>query len=202
MKRKHHNISQNSPEWDGLRLGRFTTSMFKDLFMSHKTAGYEKAIYSTVYEKIYGESPDDFYYGDYMERGHKLEPYAIECYEMETFDKIDNGGFWTMGEWLGSSPDGLIGKEGLFESKAPAYNTMMNYLIKDEVPKIYHWQVHGQLQVVDRVWCDFMAYHPKMKPLIKRVYRDEKIENQLVEKQNEAIEKAQEVFHQLSKEVA
>jgi len=100
--RVFHDITQNSPEWDSLRLGRFTASMVKDLFMGKSTAGYEKAIYSTVYEKMLGESPDDFFYGDYMERGHKLEPYAVECYEMETFDKINNGGFWTLNEWLGA----------------------------------------------------------------------------------------------------
>ena len=159
--RVFHDITQNSPEWDSLRLGRFTASMVKDLFMGKSTAGYEKAIYSTVYEKMLGESPDDFFYGDYMERGHKLEPYAVECYEMETFDKINNGGFWTLNEWLGASPDGLIGKDGVFEGKAPAYNTMMNYLIKNEVPKIYKWQIVDQLYVTDRAWCDFMAYHPR-----------------------------------------
>ena len=202
MKREFFDIDQNSPEWDSLRLGRFTTSMFKDLFMGKSTAGYEKAIYSNVYEKMYGESPNDFFYNDYMERGHKLEPYAIECYEIETFDKILNGGFWTLGDWVGSSPDGLISKDGLFESKAPAYNTMMNYIIKNEVPKIYYWQVHGQMYVTDRDWCDFMAYHPKLKPLIIRVYRDAKVEQELISKLNESTEKAQEVFYQLSKEVA
>ena len=199
MRRKFHDIDQNSDEWDELRLGRFTASAFKELFMGPKTAGFEKAIYLPVFERITGETPDSFY-GKFMERGHELEPYAIEQYEMDSFVEIDNGGFWSFGEWLGASPDGLIGKDGLFEGKAPAYNTHINYLIKKEVPQIYFWQVHGQMYVTDRNWVDFYSFHPGIKPLCIRVHRDEKIEQELITKLNESIERAQAILSQLSNE--
>ena len=99
MQRKFHNINQNSDEWDSLRLGRFTASAFKDLFMGKSTAGYEKAIYLPVFERVTGETPDSFY-GSFMERGHELEPFAIEQYEMDNFVEIDNGGFWSFAIWI------------------------------------------------------------------------------------------------------
>jgi hypothetical protein len=49
---------------------------------------------------------------------------------------------------------------------------MIDYIIKNELPKSYYWQVHGQLWVTGRKWCDFMAFHPKLKPVIVRVERD------------------------------
>lgn len=199
MLRKYHDIAQNDDEWDELRLGRFTASAFKDLFMGKKTKGYEEAIYLPVFERITNQTPDSFY-GKYMERGHELEPFAIERYEMDNFIEIENGGFWTLGEWIGASPDGLIGKEGLFESKAPKFNTHMKYLRDKELPELYYWQVHGQMYVTDRSWVDFYSYHPGIKPLCIRVHREEKIEQELITKLNESIEMAQEILNELSED--
>jgi len=201
VKRQFHSIKQNSDDWDLLRLGRFTASSFKDLFMGKSTAGYEKAIYDPVYERLTGESPESFY-GKWMERGHELEPFAKEQYEIDTFNEIQDGGFWTMGEWLGASPDGLIGKDGLFEGKAPAHNTQINYLISGELPKIYYWQIHGQMYVTDRNFVDFYAYHPRLQPLAIRVHRDEKVEQELISKLNESIEKAESILNQLRSKAA
>lgn len=201
MQRKFHDIRQNSDEWDAMRLGRFTASTFSDLFMGKSTAGYEKAIYKPVFERLTGATPDS-YYGAFMQRGHELEPFAIEEYEMNNFVEIQNGGFFTMGDWIGASPDGLIGKDGIFEGKAPAFNTHMGYLLKKSLPKIYYWQVHGQLYVTDRAWADFYSFHPGIKPHCLRVHRDEKIEAELVVKLTESVEKAQELYFKLQKEAA
>lgn len=201
MNRKFHNVTQNSDGWDELRLGRFTASSFKDLFSGPTTATHEKAIFQPVFERLTGETPD-YFYGAYMQRGHELEPFAIEQYEIDNFVEIENGGFWTLGDWVGASPDGLIGKDGLFEGKAPAFNTHMSYVIKNKLPNIYHWQVHGQLYVTDRSWVDFYSFHPGIKPHCIRVYRDEKIEAELVEKLNQSIEKAELILDQMKKEAA
>jgi len=198
MQRKYHDIPQNAEAWDALRLGRFTASAFKDLFSGKKTATYEKAIYQPVFERMTGETPDRFY-GGYMKRGHDLEPFAIEQYEMDNFVEIKNGGFWTIDDWIGASPDGLVGEHGLFEGKAPAFNTQMNYLLKGELPDIYFWQVHGQLYVTDREWVDFYSYHPGIRAHCLRVYREEKIERELIAKLDESIQAAHTVMYKLNK---
>lgn len=197
MRRKFHDITQNSSDWDKLRKRRFTASGFNDLFMGKTTAGYRDALYKPVFERLTGESPEHFY-GAYMERGHKLEPWAIEQYEMDNFVEIKNGGFFTLGDWIGASPDGLIGKDGLFEGKAPKYTTHIDYLIKKELPNIYYWQVHGQMYVTNRDWVDFYSFHPRLEPLCTRVHRDEKIEDELIKKLHESIGKAEDILIRLS----
>lgn len=196
MKPIFHDIIQNSDAWFELRKGRFTASTFKDLFLGKTTKGYEKSIYRPVYERLTDESPESFS-SEYMERGHELEPLAKDYYEMETFDTVENGGFFTLGEWVGASPDGLIGSGGLIEIKCPAYNTMINYMLKKELPAIYKWQVYGQLYVTGRSWCDFMTFHPKLKPVIIRIERDETIIKELEMKLNESIEIAESILLKL-----
>ncbi len=195
--RQFLNIQQNSEEWFNARLGRFTASEFKDLFMGKATAGYEKAIYKPIYERLTGESPESFT-NDYMERGHELEPFAVEKYEMETMTETTNGGFWLLGDWIGASPDRMVEDDGILEIKSPAFNTMIRYLLKQELPKQYFYQVHGQLYVTGRKWCDFIAYHPKLKPVILRINRDEKVIIEIHNQLQESIDKAQEILSKLN----
>ena len=183
---KHLQIDQNSEEWFNARLGHFTASSFKDLFAAKSTAQYQKAINKVVFERLTGEVPESFS-NDYMERGHELEPIAKEVYSMQTFNDVIEGGFFC-DDWIGASPDGLVGPDGLIEVKSPAYNTMINYLLNPSLPSEYKWQVYGQLYITGRAWCDFMAYHPKLKPLIIRIYPDEAIFNELKAALKDAIE--------------
>jgi len=62
----------------------------------------------------------------------------------------------------------------LLEIKCPLAHTHVEYLRDGILPSIYIPQVQGQLLVLNRLWCDFLSYHPSMKPLLIRVYRDEK----------------------------
>ncbi len=193
---KHHDIKQNSEEWLAIRMGKFTASTFSDLFMKPTTATYQKAIYKVVYERLTGERPEDFT-NDYMERGKELEHVAAEQYEIDNFVKTSAPGFYELNEWVGCSPDRLVGEDGLLEIKCPAYNTMINYMLSAKLPHQYKWQVHGQMYVTGRKWVDFMAYHPKLKPLIIRVERDEKLIKELETVLNESIEKAKDIIDKI-----
>lgn len=185
--RKYFDIEQNTDEWINLRMGKFTASMFSDLMGSKNTLTYQKAINKVVFEILTNEVPENFTSG-YMERGHELEPLAKELYSMMTFNDVSNGGFFSYGNYIGASPDGLIDDDGLLEIKSPSFNTMINYLLRKSLPIEYKYQVQGQLFVTNRKWCDFMAYHPKLKPLIIRVERDEDIITDIQTRINEAIE--------------
>lgn len=185
--RKYFDIEQNTDEWINLRMGKFTASMFSDLMGSKNTLTYQKAINKVVFEILTNEVPENFTSG-YMERGHELEPLAKELYSMMTFNDVSNGGFFSYGNYIGASPDGLIDDDGLLEIKSPSFNTMINYLLRESLPIEYKYQVQGQLFVTNRKWCDFMAYHPKLKPLIIRVERDEDIITDIQTRLNEAIE--------------
>ena len=192
----HHKIDQNTDEWMELRRGKFTASAFRDLFMKETTATYRNSIYKVVYERLTGEQPESFS-NDYMQRGHELEPLARREYELQTFETVKDGGFFELNEWIGASPDGLIGDDGLLEIKCPAYSTMIQYLIDQKLPTQYIKQVHGQLYVTGRKYCSFACYHPKLKMMIIRVERDEEIINDIKNKLIASIDLVKKIIQQI-----
>lgn len=185
-----HDVIQGTDEWHELRRGKFTASTFSDLFMAKSTKGYNNLISQVVFERLTGESPESFE-NDWMARGKELEGEAREQYELETFNKVEPVGFVEMSEWVGCSPDGFVGTEGLVQIKCPKYSTLIDYLLSGSVPKDYMIQMQGEMWVTGRKWCDFFVYHPKLKPMLKRVTPDEKILEQLKEEVNKAVVEAQ-----------
>lgn len=194
---KFHNVEQGTEEWFALRQGKFTASCIKDLFMGSTTAGYEKAIYKVVFERLSGKRVESEFKSSYMQRGNDLEEEARQHYSLVTFNKVDNGGFFEFDEWTGASPDGLVADNGILEIKCPAYNTMINYLIKKELPKEYYYQVHSQLLITGREYCDFFAYHPDMESFVLTVNRDEKICKEIEKKLKESVLKVKSIIKQL-----
>lgn len=166
-----HDVEQNTDEWEALRMGKFTASMFKDLLSGKSTAGYNKAIQKVAYERLTLESPETFR-SDYMDRGHEMEPFAVREYERQNLCVTTMGGFFEMDEFTGCSPDRLVNGDGILQIKSPAYNTMMTYLMDKEVPSEYRIQLQGELYVTGRKWVDFMAYHPNLPSLVVRVKPD------------------------------
>ena len=187
---KYYDIEQGSEQWFELRLGKFTSSTFKNLFAKPTTIAYQKEINQVVFERLTGKVPESFS-NDYMQRGTELEPLAREAYEAEKLEIVQNGGFWEFDEWTGSSPDGLIGDDGTLEAKCPAFNTMIEYLTKQKLPSEYFYQVHGQLFVTGRQWCDFVAYHPDLPIFIKRIEASEEVNQQIREALDKAIKQVQ-----------
>lgn len=195
---KFYEIEQNTDEWIELRKGKFTASTFKDLMANKNTIGYEKAIYKVVFERLTNESPEN-YVSEYMSRGHELEPLAVEQYEMIKFYNTSNGGFYEVNEWIGASPDRNVNNNKILEIKSPAYNTMIKYLLNGKLPSQYKYQVQGQLFVSEKESCDFMAYHPKLNPLIITIDRDDEIIDNLKKELDIAIEKARYIIDKLTK---
>lgn len=193
---KHHIIDQDTEKWLALRQGKFTASSFKNLFLAKTTAGYNNEIYRVVYERLTGESPESFS-NEYMDRGHELEPFARKEYELQSFNDVQAGGFFEHSEYVGCSPDGLVGEEGILEIKSPAYSTMIQYLLTKSLPAQYKWQVYGQLYITQRSWLDFFAYHPKLNPVIVRVFPNQEIFAELDLQLKIAIEQVEKIIKQL-----
>ena len=192
----YYNVEQNTDEWLNLRKGKFTASSFKDLFMEKTTQGYQNAIYKVAFERLTDESPES-YTNEWMQRGTELEPEARTWYEFENNIVVNNGGFIEYNDWIGASPDGLIGEDGLLEIKCPKYTTMMNYLIDKKLPNMYYYQVHGQLLVSDRQWCDFICYHPKLPRFVLRIERDKEVDKEILDQLSKGIKKAESIINKL-----
>ena len=191
-----HEVEQNTPEWFDLRKGKFTASMFKDLFAAKTTAAYQNTIKKVAFERLTGEVPESFS-NDYMQRGHDLEPLARQAYEDYTFESVSNGGFFELSEWVGASPDGIVG-DGILEIKCPSYSTMLDYLCNPKLPTQYKYQVQGQLWVTGAKWCDFVAYHPKLPFLVVRVEEDLGVMEEIYEKIESAIKEVQEIIEKVN----
>ena len=194
----YHDVQQNTEEWFALKRGKFTASAFKSLFAAKSTDTYKKAIYKVAYERLTGESPESFS-NKWTDHGHEHEPMARDAYEVETFNIVEDAGFIELNEWVGCSPDGLVGSDGLVEFKCPAYNTHFDYINADKLPTEYFYQVHGQIFVSGRKWCDFESFLNPFKPFIIRVERDEEVCKKIEAALNEAIEKAKKVIEKLTK---
>ena len=186
-------IVQGTEQWHELRRGKFTASTISKLFMGKTTQGYNDAIYKVAVERLTGKSPES-YSNKWMERGIEMEPQARMAYEIETLTLVEEVGFIEMDEWVGCSPDGLVG-DGMIQIKCPAYNTHVGYLITEEIPKDYYAQMQMELWVSGRKWNDFVSYHPDLPMFVKRVFPDEaliqKITGEILiakQKVNEVIE--------------
>ena len=166
---------QGTPEWLQARLGIPSASSYAKLVTTtgKSSAQAEAYINQLVAERITGE-PTIFHVTEPMTRGIELEPEARFRYEMETGNLVIQVGF-LMHDTLqaGASPDGLVGENGGLEIKCPSAHTHVEYLRDGDLPIKYFQQVQGCLWISGRDWWDFMSYHPKMEPLIVRVFRDE-----------------------------
>lgn len=183
----HYDIQQNTPEWLSVRSGKFTASMFADLFSAKSTAKYQNAINTVVYQRLTNGQIESFS-NEWTERGHELEPEAIEAYELLTFNKVRRVGFVEFNDWVGCSPDGLVGEDGLLQVKCPKHTTLIDYRLSGEVPKDYMIQMQGELMVTGRKYNEFFCYHPNLKPFYKRIERDEAIIAEIRKKLDEATE--------------
>ncbi len=165
---KHYDIDQNSEEWQALRLGKFTASTFSDLFMKKETKGYSNAIIKVAFERVTGES-EEGYSNKWMQRGHEKEPFAVENYELFTFNETEPAGFYEYNDFIGASPDRKItGQNGGCEFKCPSFQVYSEYLETGKIPKSYYWQIHGQLLCTGWDYIDYMPYSsPKLKQIIR-----------------------------------
>lgn len=168
---------QNTEEWRQARLGVITASMFHKIVTptkceySKQADDYENALASEI---ITGDPSEDFGGTYWTNRGHELEPDAIDFYKFQNDLEITHGGFVLSDcGGYGASPDAFVGEEGLLEIKCLSPKEHFWTLINPSDHKDRWPQLQGQLMVTERAWVDILFYHPKMKPSIKRIERDE-----------------------------
>ena len=89
------------------------------------------------------------------------EHLAKSDYEMKSSVNVESTDFHKRDNWIGASPDGLIGDDGLIEIKCP-------FSVKDDkAPAFkdiadlphYYAQMQVQMFVTKRLWCDFVQWN-------------------------------------------
>ena len=171
----HRDIQQGTDEWLELRAGRITGTDAETLLVNGKngiSTGMKTLIYKKAAEFVTGPELNGF--TNYaMQRGTELEPYARMEYEGKTWNHVEQVGFISVGEYLGFSPDGIIGEDGLIEIKCPMGLEFVRFVDTKEIPKGHYAQMQWGMFLTGRKWCDYVAFNPDFKPAELHVVRVE-----------------------------
>jgi len=162
---KIYNLEQGSESWHTIRLGKLTASRFKDVISKGRGKAPSKTRESYLMQltaEVLTGSPQDSFTSDAMQWGIETEPQARNMYETLEGVTVEQVGFVTISDWVGCSPDGLVGDEGLVEFKCPKSSTQLAYYLAGVFPPEYKAQVQGQLYVTDRKWCGFVSFDPRI----------------------------------------
>lgn len=187
---KIHYCEQRSPEWYEVRLGKVTSSNFKNVIANGRGSAPSKTrnnyMIQLIAERITSEK-QDYFLNDDMIHGMDTEQQAKDFYEWKEGVEIEEVGFIEHSEDVGVSPDGLIGTNGMIEIKCPKTTTQVQRVLDGIFPSEYKAQVQGQLWVAEREWCDFISFDPRIISSAAsyfkiRVYRDEEYIKQLESK--------------------
>jgi len=167
------NCEQGTEEWLKLRLGKFGGTDAQAVATNGK--GLETLCFQKVADLIVGQ-PEETYTNEHMERGALLESSARLLYELKTGGQVQQVGYCQLNDYVGCSPDGLVGANGLIEIKCPMARVFVKFMYGGEVEKAYEWQMQHNIYVTERDWCDYVLYNESLDKIeIRRIDRDEKM---------------------------
>jgi len=171
----HTDALQGSDEWHELRSGKFTSSKANTIATAGK--GLLTYVSEILEPHVCGHISARFQGSSDTQRGNILEPIARTMYTFETGRMVREVAFVQAGDFIGVSPDGLVGNDGLVEIKCRNNAKHIAIALLGEPSKETYMQMQMQMLVTGRQWCDFIAYNPYVmgKPLIvQRILPDEK----------------------------
>ncbi len=193
---------QGTQEWLQTRLGKITSSTIHKIMSSKENSSTRtRLLQDLIFERISG-SPTKNIVTAPMARGLELESEARKAYELQN-EIVTLSGFIehpTIKD-AGASPDGLVGDDGLIEIKCLNKKSHEEIIRKQILPKQYYIQIQFQLACTQRLWCDFVAYHPDAdQPLyVQRIMPEIKIIKEIHEKALVFISEVEEKYKAMKK---
>ena len=171
---------QGTKEWHAARRGKITASVARLALARPGTKGRQ-----TYIEKLcddldgipdFSSEEEAPWFAD----GRYYESWARGWYSWNRSAEVKETGFVVHDEysWLGCSPDGLVGPDGMLEIK---YRKLLRTWYEHKAlgaNAAVIAQAQTQLFVTGRRWCDYVNYwrsddHELEKGSIKRIERDE-----------------------------
>ena len=145
------NVEQRTEEWHKKRTGYVSGSRAGAILGLSKWADRNSVMRDMV--RAYFGAEREFNGNEATEHGNKYEPLAIQDYELETKHEVQSAGFITNPDidWIGISPDGLVGDDGGVEIKCPYRGGIQTLEDKPD----YLCQCYLSLIVTGRKWWDF-----------------------------------------------
>ena len=173
-----HDMEQRSDEWFEVKRGKLGASHAQAIQAQGK--GLDTYILELMAE-YYSNGVTVSYTNENMERGNELEAQARAIYELETGNEVQEVGFVEYDSYVGCSPDGMVGEEGLVEIKCPTNKVFFAYMLDGKIDTKYWWQMQMQLMITGRKWVDYVVYNPNYDKsiIIQRVEPDTEAFNKL-----------------------
>lgn len=187
-------IEQRSSEWFDARAGRITASMMNVVMLERDRAPFKtgprkgqprpppKALsdyaHQLAAERLTGK-PRKQARGAALDWGREMEVAAVAAYQAETGFIVNPAEFMRHPtyEFIGASPDFLVGDEGGGEVKCPESSEVHLETLLTGLPSEHIEQIQGGLWVTHRKWWDFISFHPDFSPALRlyvqRVPRDD-----------------------------
>jgi hypothetical protein len=124
----------------------------------------QRLIAEIAEERISGVSEKSTILTPDMQHGIDQEANAISCYEATTLQRVTPVGYISHRSlaWIGCSPDGLVGEEGLVEVKCMAPHNHLEVLRTREAPRSVMAQLRHNLWTTERKWIDYVAFRPSL----------------------------------------
>lgn len=151
----------NEDEWKEARLGKITGTRLKDIINKRSTTP-KIGFYEILAERIALPPTDE----NVMDRGKRLEQYAVERFMQVTGKKVNTDlVLWTRddNEDIAISPDGYIGKTAAIECKCLSSARHIEAILTNEIPSEYWEQALQYFCVNDALrTLYFVFYDPRM----------------------------------------
>lgn len=170
-------VQQGTPEWDQIRVGRFTASEIWRLMVDPKTNAAKEAgqlsettltyISEKVAEVMTGQCKQQGYAFPLV-WGTEKEPEAREKFAAKGYT-VEQVGFFTYTDHAGGSPDGFVNDDAILEIKCPYDSAkQLDYLMLTDqwdlkrMCRDYYWQCQANMLFTERNLCHFVTYDPRM----------------------------------------
>lgn len=161
---------QRSAEWFEKRKGRVTGSAVGAILGMNPWMTQDDVMRRMVRE--YHGAESEFQGNAATAYGQAHEDQAIFDYQLETGLDVQECGFFEYGDWLGASPDGLVGKNAVIEVKCP-YSLRNGGEYKTAgMQAHYYAQMQIEMLCTGRTVCHFWQWSPVQAPLLEIVPMD------------------------------
>lgn len=187
-------IEQRSDEWFADRAGKITGSRMSDVMVEREVGEFKSGprkgqpkpqplalinyAHQLAAERL-TQKPRKQVKAYALQWGRDVEPAAVAAYQAETGTIVEQCGFITHPQYdfIGASPDFLVGADGGGEIKSPESPEVHLETLLNGLPAEHIEQIQGGLWVTGRQWWDFISYHPDfpegLRLYVQRVQRDD-----------------------------
>lgn len=173
---------QRTDAWRLERAGNLTASTFKDIIAVRRdgkpTEARGKLMRVKAFERLAGIAQHEVS-SKSTDWGKDLEDAADEAYMVSTGGIIVPSPFLVHPQYdfIGASPDGLVGTDGGVEKKCPHDEAVHILTWLEGMPEDHKPQVQGNMLVTGRQYWDFISYDPrqaeKLRLYVQRIPRDD-----------------------------